>query len=282
MKQAEYTPQEVEECLLEVKGIMEKEASLIELDGKVMFAGDTHGDLMVTKAISKRFFEGDFDHLVFLGDYVDRAPPDIGSSIPNMNYLLFLKRDFLEKVVLLKGNHEANYAISCYPYEFEREVENVYPGMHENYVEVFKNMPLMVLSNKIFASHGGILRGFGREELKKVDKSDVHAIEALTWSDPSISKTFRGIGFSYSGKDLEEFLEGINANLFVKGHDYDTNGIAIYREKCLTIFSSRRYEKAGNGGVLIAEVTKPVESIKDIKVMDYLGGMWKEYTVGTL
>ncbi|HHH77961.1 MAG TPA: hypothetical protein ENL18_01950, partial [Thermoplasmatales archaeon] len=81
-------------CLDEVKKIMEKEPALVEVSGRVMFAGDTHGDLTITKAITKRFFEKEFDCLIFLGDYIDRAPRDIGSSVPNMDYLLFLKKDF--------------------------------------------------------------------------------------------------------------------------------------------------------------------------------------------
>jgi len=278
MKPAGRRAREVEGCLDEVKKIMEKEPALVEVSGRVMFAGDTHGDLIITKAIAKRFFEKEFDYLIFLGDYIDRVPRDIGLSVPNMDYLLFLKRDFPDRIVLLKGNHEANYAIPCYPYEFEREVENAYPGMHEKYVEVFKNMPLMVLSNKIFASHGGILKGFGLRELRKIDKNDLHAIESLTWSDPDISRTLRGLGFRYSRDDVNEFLDCLRANLFVKGHDYTTNGTAIYGGICLTIFSSRRYEKAGNGGVLVAEIEREVESIKDVKVKDYSNGKWKDYT----
>jgi len=269
----------LEECLEDVKEIMEKEASLVEIDGKVMIAGDTHGDLKVTKAIVERFFEKEFDYLVFLGDYVDRAPSDVGSSLPNINYLLFLKRDFPKEIILLKGNHEANYAIPCYPYEFKKEVEDVYPGIHERYVEVFKNMPLMVLSNKVFASHGGILKGFGLEELKKVNKNDLHAIESLTWSDPDFSQIFRGIGFPYGREDVKEFLNDIGANLFIKGHDYSTNGMAIYGGLCLTIFSSRRYKNMGNGGVLIAEIEGEVENIKDAKVRDYSSGKWKDYVI---
>ena len=269
----------LEECLEDVKEIMEKEASLVEIDGKVMIAGDTHGDLKVTKAIAERFFEKEFDYLVFLGDYVDRAPSDVGSSLPNINYLLFLKRDFPKEIILLKGNHEANYAIPCYPYEFKKEVEDIYPGIHERYVEVFKNMPLMVLSNKVFASHGGILKGFGLEELKKVNKNDLHAIESLTWSDPDFSQIFRGIGFPYGREDVKEFLNDIGANLFIKGHDYSTNGMAIYGGLCLTIFSSRRYKNMGNGGVLIAEIEGEVENIKDAKVRDYSSGKWKDYVI---
>jgi len=268
---------ELEECLGEVKEIMEKEPSLVEASGRIMIAGDTHGDLKVTKAIAERFFEEDFDYLVFLGDYIDRAPLDIGSSIHNINYLLSLKRDMPKEIILLKGNHEANYAIPCHPYVFKEEVENAYPGMHEKYVEVFENMPLMVISNKVFASHGGILKGFGLRELREVDKNDLHAIESLTWSDPEFSQIFRGIGIPYGRKDLEEFLNGIGASVLIKGHDYSTNGMAIYGGKCLTIFSSRRYKDMGNGGILIAEIKSEVGGIDDVKVKNLSDGKWRDY-----
>jgi len=79
------------------------------------------------------------------------------------------------------------------------------------------------------------------KKLREVDKNDLHAIESLTWSDPDFSQIFRGIGFPYGREDVKEFLKDIKANLFVKGHDYSTNGMAIYGGLCLTIFSSRRF-----------------------------------------
>ena len=63
MKPAGRRTQEVGECLDKVKKIMEKEPALVEVSGRVMFAGDTHGDLIITKAIAKRFFEKEFDYL---------------------------------------------------------------------------------------------------------------------------------------------------------------------------------------------------------------------------
>ncbi|MCJ7571192.1 MAG: metallophosphoesterase, partial [Candidatus Thermoplasmatota archaeon] len=63
---------EIEIFLKNVKPFLEEEKAFIELDGKVVFIGDTHGDFNTTKAIVKKFFE--YDHLVFLGDYIDREP----------------------------------------------------------------------------------------------------------------------------------------------------------------------------------------------------------------
>ncbi|KAA0003907.1 MAG: hypothetical protein FE048_00465 [Thermoplasmata archaeon] len=259
-----------------VTKIMEKEPAFIELKGKILIAGDTHGDLIITKEIIKKFIEENFDYVVFLGDYIDRAPSDVGSSLPNINFLLEIKEKYPRKVFLLKGNHEANYAIPCFPYEFEREVESKYPGMHEKYVNAFKQMPLMAMTNGIFAAHGGILKGYDCHMLKKLNKSDVHALEAITWSDPVISNTMRGAGYPYDEKELKDFLDKIEAKFFIKGHDYTTLGMLIY-EKCITLFSSRRYACMGNGGILVAEVLDNVENIEDIKIKNYSDGRWEEY-----
>ena len=45
----------------------------------------------------------------------------------------------------------------------------------------------------------------------------------------------------------------------MKSHDCTTNGFAIYGGTYPTVFSSRRYEKAG---ILVAEIESEVESIR--------------------
>jgi protein phosphatase len=90
---------EIEESLWQVKQIFNKERALVDLDGDVVFVGDTHGDFETTKSIVKNFF--DADYLVFLGDYIDREPVQWG-SIYNITYLLLLKYRFPKKIIFLK------------------------------------------------------------------------------------------------------------------------------------------------------------------------------------
>ena len=137
----------------------------------------------------------------------------------------------------------------------------------------------MVLINNIFASHGGILLGYTLDQLRKVSKCDVCAIEAVTWSDPAISKTYRGAGYPFSCEDLKDFLKGLGATLFIRGHDYSTLGTAIFDNSCLTIFSSRRYMHMGNKGVLIARAKEKLFSIDELTVEEFVGGEWKEYKI---
>lgn len=270
---------ELERCLVKAEVIMRDEPALLEFEGKTVFVGDTHGDFMVTKEVAKQFFKDKTQRIVFLGDYVDRAPEDVGTSVPNICYLLFLKCAFPNNIMLLKGNHEANYAIPCFPYEFGREVEARYPGLHQRFIKVFAQMPLMALTNNVFASHGGILRGYGLEQLRAVDKNDVGAIDALSWSDPVISNTNRGAGVSFSALDVKEFLKRIGAKVFVRGHDYNTLGMAIYDDTCLTLFTSRRYRNMGNKGILIARANHEISAFEELVVEEYTGEEWKAYRV---
>ncbi|RLF50394.1 MAG: hypothetical protein DRN24_06610 [Thermoplasmata archaeon] len=273
---------EIERYLDKVIPVFEREKALIEIDGTVAFVGDTHGDFETTKAIVKKFLN--MDHIVFLGDYIDREPMKWG-SIYNITYLLLLKLLYPEKVILLKGNHECNYLIPCYPYEFEGEIIQRFGSskLHSKYVEVFTSMPLMTLVHNVFAAHGGILKKTNSlEELKNTSKNDVEAVESIVWSDPVISPTYRGAGKKFDEKDLTGFLNKIHAKVFIRGHDYNTLGFSIYNDKCLTIFSSQRYKNMGNKGILVAIINKQVSNVKDISIQDFSSGEWKEYKVSPL
>lgn len=274
--------QQIKKILSKTLNVFKKENTLLEPDNnRFVFAGDTHGDFETTKAIVKNFF--DKNNLVFLGDYIDREPIRWG-SIYNVTYLFILKGCYPEKIYLLKGNHECNYIIPCYPYEFESEIIQRYDSsvLHDKFVETFKNMPLMLLTKNVFAAHGGIIKKANLEILRKTDKNNIAAVESLVWSDPVISPTYRGAGDRFDEEDLTSFLNEINAKVFVRGHDYNTLGFSIYNGKCLTIFSSQKYKKMGNQGVLVAIVEKQASNIKDISIKNLSNGKWIEYKTANL
>ena len=138
-------------------------------------------------------------------------------------------------------------------------------------------MPLMVLTNNVFAAHGGILKEADLVQLRKTGKNDLGAIESLVWSDPVVSPTYRGAGIPFDEKDLEKFLDGINAKVFIKGHDYNTLGISIYGDRCITIFSSCRYKDMGNRGILIARTDKEISNVSDLVLEDFSSRRWINY-----
>jgi hypothetical protein len=271
----------VTDCLQQVRPLFEKEPALVEIsDDDIVFVGDLHGDFDTAKAIARRFM--DAGHLVFLGDYIDREPMKWG-SIFTMTYLFFLKIGYPEKVVLLKGNHESNYAIPCYPYEFENELRQRFSSsvLHGRFVEVFSEMPMMMRTPTVFASHGGIIKRATMETLRTIQKNDRGALEALVWSDPTTSPTFRGAGDPFDEEELLDFLQRIHAHVFLRAHDYTKLGMSIFRDQCVTILSCRQYCEMGNKGILIARAQKNVSHVSDLHFEDFSSGEWKTYQVVT-
>jgi len=181
-----------------------------------------------------------------------------GVQFFNITYLLLLKYRFPEKIVLLKENHECNYIILCFPYEFKAEIIKRFGSskLHDKYVEFFSAMSLMVLTNNIFAAHGGIVKGADLKYLRKVGKNDKIAIEALIWCDPVLFLTFIEADFIFYNNNLSEFLKYIDAKFFVRGDKYSILHYLIYKDKCLNIFSFSMYKGMGNGGILVAKADK--------------------------
>ena len=117
-------------------------------------------------------------------------------------------------------------------------------------------MPLMVLTNNVFAAHGGIIKVTDLKYLRKVEKNDKIAIEALIWCDPVLFLTFIEADFLFYNNNLSEFLKYIDAKFFVRGDEYVTLGYLIYKEKCLTIFSFIMYKEMGNGSIFVVRAEK--------------------------
>ncbi|RLF40866.1 MAG: hypothetical protein DRN12_04445 [Thermoplasmata archaeon] len=272
----------IREYLDEVIPLLREEKAFIESEMKtIFFIGDIHGDFETTKAIIDEFFEGGL--LVFLGDYIDREPMKWG-SIYTITYLLILKSLYPKNIVLLKGNHECNYIIPCYPYEFERELREKFgsSGLHDKFVEVFSNLPVIFKGYNAIVAHGGILKDADLNTLKNLDKNDVDALSTLVWGDPVISPVYRGIGERFNEKDLDIFLRKTDSSVFIRGHDPHLLGISIYNDRCLTIFSSRRYMYMGNKGILVAEIDKKTKHVSDINLKDVSSGRWMPYKVRKL
>lgn len=270
-----FAPDEIIKIFRKTAEILKKEAPLIRLslsEGEAKFIGDTHGDFSTTKYIVREFLEDtESQYLIFLGDYIDREPEPEGSFL-NLLYLCLLKINFPEKVFLLKGNHEANYAVECFPYEFDQELVDIFGSygfkIHEEAVNVFREMSLMIQTqNGVIAAHGGFpLRG-----QKINDKSKKDLIIDILWSDPAISPTFRGYGIpKFTEEDLLNFLNSVNASCFIRGHDYNVGGKIIYSNRCITVFTSRRY--ALHAGITLAKVdlSKKIRDARDIVLEDLI------------
>ncbi|MCI4456014.1 MAG: metallophosphoesterase [Sulfolobus sp.] len=246
---------------------------------RVAFIGDTHGAFeevtkFVLEAVSK-----EVDLIVFLGDYVDREPPN---GLENLLAILKAFSDSKgEKVVFIRGNHES--PLTNYHYGFYDEVTmKLGGGAYEKFKEFFSLMPISAVVNGWFVVHGG-LPGLpnqeGKMELAIKSPSEINEKVSLPdenpdnpiafqllWNDPREMKEYdflpnvRGEGIYYFGvKPTEEFLNGNNLKGIIRGHEV-ANGIRVLMEgKVINVFSSVYHGESA--GVLILEGNEPKEVI---------------------
>jgi len=245
------------EMLEECTRLFGEEDQLLEVEGRVLVVGDTHGDQLSTL----KAFKADADAYVFLGDYVDRGP----QQIENINFLLAKKLVDPDRVLLIRGNHES--PLMNYSYGFYMRVLEAYGAeVYEMYARLFSQMPYAVLINsEVLAVHGGIARGLkSLDDLRRLPKGDLLpsnqlAFEVL-WNDPDESvKWFapspRGEGVYLFGRAaLKSFMEANGIELIVRGHEYFPSGLYTYFEGMLiSVFSCRYYPSTSPKAVLMED-----------------------------
>lgn len=140
--------------------------------------GDLHGDSVSTakyvKGIEELFKKDELDHVIFLGDYVDRGP----DSIKVLNTVIDLKLSYPNKVTLLRGNHETKNVFRIFSFIDENslmnQVNRKYYPLCNKYTDELKavlldffnalplaadidiDSPSLKKTRKILAVHGGI------------------------------------------------------------------------------------------------------------------------------
>ena len=221
---------------------------------RVLFVGDTHGALNVTE-LAKYYYDK-VDLIVFLGDYVDRQPPN---GVENLMAILdLLVRDGGKKVIVLRGNHESpltNYYYGFYEEVKEKLGEEFYPRL----VELFSLMPVSVTVNGYFCTHGGLpglYNGDGAldlgidsvEDLHRLPKGDIipddPVLFQLLWNDPTDSVDYfslnrRGEGAFYFGRKVtEEFIVRTGFRGVIRAHETADGFKVDHDGRVITVFSS--------------------------------------------
>ncbi len=215
---------------------------------RVAFVGDTHGDLESARSVVLRELER--STIVFLGDYVDRGP----QQLENMVYLLRLKLDKPDRIILLRGNHETPLANRFYG--FESLVIEMYDSkIYRKFAEVFSMMPYAALKDNVLALHGGIARKLrSLDDIRNLRKGIVEpyrectlALEIL-WNDPSedvewFGPSMRGEGiYVFGPRAYESFARSNQIDFMVRAHQVFINGYNWYfNRRILSIFSARHY-----------------------------------------
>lgn len=225
-------------------------------DEAVVF-GDSHGDWRSTEEVVKRYRAGD-RILVGLGDYVDRPPDDCGQgSVANALFLLGLAAEAPNRVYLIQGNHETIRRIPAVPHHLPEEVDELWgpdSTRYERLLGLFERGPLAVTTpNGAYLAHAG----FPRRELPTpwtdaFSSLDDEQLAEIVWSECAASRVRRGAAPPWNERDLDRFLSRTGLHVFLRGHDPDLTGRVIYNGRCLTLHTSRVYERYG--GVVVARL----------------------------
>lgn len=235
--------------------------------------GDTHGDWRSTQAAMEWFLESPLDRaFVGLGDYVDRAPPDCpaGSAV-NALYLLTVKAAYPDRVFLIQGNHETARRIPVSPHTLPEEMTSRWGEDRRRYsrlLGLLERGPLAgFTSSGVFLAHGGFPSRLASPWMERFRSGDETLLAELTWRDVAASHLDRGLSPPFNEKALDDFLRATGLHVFLRGHDPRVVGRPLYHDRCLTLHTSRMYERYG--GILTAHVPldRPVRSLHDIEVL---------------
>lgn len=221
--------------------VLEKTPPVLRLEGdRFLLVGDTHGYPEVSEWALKTYEENNVDHIVFMGDYVDRGP----RGVENLELLLGRMVADPQHVHLLRGNHESLFM--NYYYGFREEAVSKRGSAYLDMVErIYRLLPYVaLLPEGVYVVHGGIPCrrcgyrpedpiGLGEIEHVLVEiKGGDEASEPsnpiamqLLWNDPRgniewFMPSPRGPGIYLYGREAwRSFLEANNLSLIVRAHE---------------------------------------------------------------
>ena len=285
------SPEEVDRLLDRLERTVPVRPGFVDLPQRdfpeAIVFGDTHGDWRSTAEVERRFFDatGGPRCLVGLGDYVDRPPGDCpNGSVVNALRLLSLAGRYPDRVFLIQGNHETSRRIPVLPHSLAEEVDDLWGPVEERYtrlVALLERGPLAAASaSGVYFAHAGFPRGSLPASWRRAfEEPDDSRLIDLVWSDPDATRHQHGADRPWTEAELLGFLGRAQESAFVRGHDPDLTGRPLYGGRCLTLHTTRIYERYG--GVIVARVPlgSPVGNVVDLRV-EHLGTEGQRFDSG--
>jgi len=248
------------EGLLEkVERVLEKEQRLIQLpsQGKVVFVGDTHGDLDASQEVIQRYLKKPY-RIVFLGDYVDRGD----YSEENIQYLLRLKVERPEEIFLLSGNHEGFMVKEFHPSNFWGSLSL---REREEYGLLFSKFPLAVATqNGILALHAALPDLKSLEEVDRVELGNENW-DRMVWGD-FVENEMDSMGDlwgrpQFGRQYFDRLMDRYQKRVLVRSHQPHAP-LMMFNKRCITIFTSRAYLPIRT--IAIADLEKEIRNGEDL------------------
>ncbi len=251
-----------EESLLRNVGeVIGREPRLIHLrpEGKVVFVGDTHGDLEATRRVIQRYLRVGY-RVVFLGDYVDRGR----YSEENIELLLQLKLEHPDDIFLLAGNHEGYMVKEFYPVTFWRSLTQ---REREAYGSLFSKLPLAATSpNGILALHGGLPDVETLEDFNRIEWGDDNW-NRIVWGDfvevdMEVMEDWGGRP-QYGRLYFMRMMDRYQKRVLIRSHQPHASPL-MFDKRCITIFTSSAYLPTRT--VAIADMEREIRTAEDVEL----------------
>jgi len=247
--------------LVETKKAPKQNKFATEQAKRVVFVGDTHGDLEASQKVIKDYLK-EGNKIVFLGDYVDRG----AFSKENLDFLLKTKQENPESVYLLQGNHEGHRILKFFPAEFWKSLDE---KEYEKYGSLVEKLPLALATDDIIALHGAPP---DVESLAEINKIGLGSEEwrQIVWGDLLDEEgEYLGMnlftGRPQFGRDyFFKIMKRFNKKVLIRSHQPNSPQF-MFDDKCLTIFTSSAYIRERT--IAIADLTKKVKNAKDLEIV---------------
>jgi len=222
---------------------------------EAIIVGDLHGDLesliqiLKTSDFLEKVKRGERPLLIFLGDYGDR-----GIYSPEVYYtVLKLKENFPENVVLMRGNHEGPDDLLASPHDLPSHLHSrfgenwsiAYLKLKDLFNQLYN---AVIVRDRCIMLHAGVpsqAKSFDDLAFAHMKHPGESHLEEILWSDPeeSISGTYpspRGAGRLFGQDVTAKFLEMVNVNVLIRGHEPADDGYKInHNGRILTLFSRK-------------------------------------------
>jgi predicted MPP superfamily phosphohydrolase len=245
-----------------MKETFKKESKLIEIGRakRVIFVGDTHGDLEASQKVIGKYLKPG-NKIVFLGDYVDRGQ----KSKENLKFLLETKLKHPNQIYLLQGNHEGYKILKFSPADFW---ESLSKEEYQKYSQIVEKFPLAVVVKDIIALHGALPKIERLEDFEKIKIGDENWIR-ICWGDfveengeyleinPFTGRPQFGRNYFF------KIMQKINKKILIRSHDPKAPRF-MYNDLCLTIFTSSAYTEERI--IAIADFSREIKTARDLEI----------------
>ena len=223
---------------------------------KIVALGDTHGRVLWEEIVKKN---KDADKIIFIGDYFDtHYDISVDQQIENFTKILEFKKNNMEQVVLLLGNHDFHYL---------NEAQEKYSGFQQfKYVDINEILQPAVKSglvqmcfqhDKYVFTHAGVTKTWALGNKIRTGHLE-EDINNKIYEDAPAFRFTMGYNYSQTGNDVTQspiwvripslFGDSIDDITYVIGHTTQEN--IVITDKIIaidTIGTSGEYLVIENG-----------------------------------